>query len=105
MFFIIISRLFGLFFNCKIAFDCSRESNINHLKSNIMRNDNKVIVNLPKSHRLRAKFESKFPNAKFYGATSLGSGRASFLLPIEDYEQNLLWLKENKITKARSDFN
>jgi hypothetical protein len=70
-----------------------------------MRTDNRIVVNLPKSHRLVDKFKSKFPDAIYYGATSLGSGRPSYLISIDDYQNNLEWLKQNKITKSKSIFN
>lgn len=59
----------------------------------------RVVINLPKSHKKTAAFKRKYPNAKFYGATSLGSGRGSYLLPANEVNKNEL--KEFGATIAR----
>lgn len=48
----------------------------------------RVVINLKPSARVVNGFKAKFPNASFYGAPSLGSKSKSYLLPVEEYEEN-----------------
>jgi len=62
-----------------------------------------IIINLPKSNRKTELFRRKFPKARFYGATSLGSGRKSYKLPLNDYNENKDFLKKIGATKSRDN--
>lgn len=54
----------------------------------------RTIINLPKSNRVVEKFKQSFPDASFYGATSLHSGRKSYLLPSNIVLSSIDKLKE-----------
>jgi hypothetical protein len=62
--------------------------------------DNKVVINLKPSARVVNRFKAKFPNATFYGNTTLGSKSKSYLLPLHEYEANKELIKQYG-TKAR----
>ena len=52
-----------------------------------------TIVNLPKSNRILDRFKARFPDASYYGATSLGSGRKSYLLLSSTVNANIKELR------------
>lgn len=60
----------------------------------------KVIINIKPSHRIASAFKTKFPNASFYGAATLGSRSKSYLISIDEYEDNIELIKKFG-TKAR----
>jgi len=63
-----------------------------------------VIMNLPKSDRVVQRFKRHFPNATFYGSTSLGSGRKSYQISLYEYNDNRDFFKRFKITKSRTQY-
>jgi hypothetical protein len=60
-----------------------------------------VVINTPASNKAVDRFKAKFPNAAFYGSATLGSKRKSYLLSVEDFEQEKDVLKDLKVSKAR----
>ncbi len=47
----------------------------------------RTLINLPRSKKAINKFKNSFPSASFYGATFLGSGRKSYLIPTSEVDK------------------
>lgn len=60
-----------------------------------------IVVNTPASNRMWKKFKAAFPQAGFYGSSTLGSKRKSYLIPADEFDLRKTELKNLKVTKAR----
>jgi len=60
-----------------------------------------IVINTPPSNRIWKKFKAAFPHAEFYGSSTLGSKRKSYLISADEFDLRKTELKALKVTKAR----
>lgn len=66
--------------------------------SRTIKHMSRTIINLPKSNRVVDTFKRLFTDCSYYGASSLGSGRKSYLLPSDVVKARIGELKSLGIT-------